>query len=336
MKITNWILIIIITVILTPPNTGNLRATIFPELEIEKRLLDFGIESLNTENVLELEIKCVGYVRACIMGFKIKSDSLVFTVLNDISYNRPVYLEPGEKLKLMVMFRPDRIDIYNSKLHIVYDGPRDEAITLVGQGVKNKSRIKFSRQEIIFQNSTKNENEIQKLNINRVGYEPLEIIDISLEKDDGVFTISKNIDTPLEINDYGLSVFVEFLAKDNGYYKNNIIVNSSDYLLPKAVITIIAQIGDISSVSDFSESKEFTFQSNDDGYNIIFSIVSERVLEKGTFAFYSQEGKLIKTVNVSGNSSELQVSIDKSELPKLSFIRFTHGERVYTHKFVRE
>jgi len=68
---------------------------------------------------------------------------------------------------------------------------------------------------------------------------------------------------------------------------------------------------------------------------ITFSIISESTLELGAFSNYSQEGKLIKSFKVSGNSTEVSVSISKNELPKLSFIRFTQGERVYTHKFVR-
>ncbi|MER3328609.1 MAG: hypothetical protein RIF34_03440, partial [Candidatus Kapaibacterium sp.] len=313
---------------------GNLRATIFPELEIETELLDFGVESLNNEKVLELEIKCVGYRRACIFGFNIKSDTLVFSVLNDISYDRPVYLEPGEILKLMVMFKPNNEDTYNSKLHILYDGPDDKSITILGQGVKSKSRIRFSSQEIIFQNSTKNET--QKLNINRVGYEPIEIIDISLENDNGVFEISKNIETPLEINDYGLSVFIDLLATDNGYYTNNIIVISSDYALPKAIIPIQAQIGTISSVSNFSEYLEFSFQSIDEGSYVTFSIVSGSTLELGTFSIYTQDGKLIKSEEVNGNNTEFSVTISKSELPSLSLIRFTQGKKTYVHKYMRE
>ncbi len=68
---------------------------------------------------------------------------------------------------------------------------------------------------------------------------------------------------------------------------------------------------------------------------ITFFIVSEKILELGTLSIYSQGGKLIKSQFVNGNSAKLSLSISKNELPKLSFIRFTQGERVYTHKFVR-
>ena len=136
--------------------------------------------------------------------------------------------------------------------------------------------------------------------------------------------------------DEKMTLRVKFKPKVKVSYKSDLILSDgfSTYFYTFLKGTGIEETN--TSVQDITDIESLIFQSIDEGNDITFSIVSERALENGTFSIYSQEGKLIKSIVVSSNSTELSVSISKSEVPKLSLIRFTQGENTYVHKHLRE
>lgn len=129
---------------------------------------------------------------------------------------------------------------------------------------------------------------------------------------------------------------VKFKPSSIREYNSVVYIKSNAYGAEPIFLIGRATDGNQSSVQEITEIESLSFQSIDERNSITFSIVSESVFEDGTFAIYSQEGKLIKSIVVSGNSSEFTVSISKSELPLLSLIRFTQGEKTYVHKHLRE
>jgi hypothetical protein len=181
--------------------------------------------------------------------------------------------------------------------------------------------------------------EIEVRNYGYISYKDAVIYGFSIVPDDKEFYMldSATHIKPISISPHNTKSFrVKFRPNSIRDYSSVIYIKSNAlgvepiYLIGRSIDSLQ------SSVQDITEIESLSFKSIDEGSDITFSIVSDRSLENGTFSIYSQEGKLINTINVSSNSTELSVIISKSELPRLSLIRFTQGERVYTHKFARE
>ena len=310
-----------------------------PRLDIITKNLDFGNVTLGEERILEIQVKNISirtFNNAYIYGFTIAPDNEDFFMLDTISEYNPVRLYEGDQKNFEVKFRPKTNGEFSSVLYIKSNAEGVVPIYMTGKCVLFGTNIKHTPVEISFKTTLQKDTISKFVFIESISNDELEIMEISIEKKDKLFSSVPLEPIPIVISDMGISVRVDLVPYKIGTYTNNLIIKSNDSINPHLKIPIIAQIGVASSVEKISESPDFDFSIIEEGNTIKFSLVTKIGFKDGEFAFYSQEGKLIKTVLVSGNTSELLVSIDKSELPKLSFIRFTQGERVYTHKFVRE
>ncbi len=310
-----------------------------PIVNILTEELDFGNLPLGEERVMEIEVRNYGYISnkdVFIYGFTIAPDDKEFYMLDTATDIKPISISPHNTKSFRVKFKPNSIRDYNSVIYIKSNAVGVVPIYLEGKCVDYRSNIKYSPNETVFRTPSNLDTISLFLYIETQGKGEIEITDISLEKNDKMFDYKLFDTLPALINDIGISVRIDLAPYKTGTFSNNLIVKSNDSINPTLSIPIEAQIEPPSSVIDFNESDEFIFQSFDEGSEITFSIVSERVLESGTFAIYSQEGKQIKSIVVSGNNTELSVSISRSELPRLSLIRFTQGEKTYVHKHLRE
>lgn len=310
-----------------------------PRLVIITKNLDFGDVPLGEERILEIQVKNISirtFNSAFIYGFTIVPDDKDFFMLDSISEYNPVKLYEGDKKSFEVKFRPTSIRDYSSVLYVQSNAEGVVPIYLTGSSTKYISNVKFTPEKIEFKTTLQKDTISRFLFIETVGKREVEIKGISMEDKDNLFSFEQFVTIPVIIKDNGLSIRIDLVPNKVGTYTNYLLIKSSDSLNPLLKVPIVAQIGAVSSVEELSESTEFDFNIIEEGNIINFSILAKTSLKAGTFTIYSQEGKLIKTVNVSGNSSEVSVTIDKNEIPKLFFIRITLGERVYTHKFVRE
>ncbi len=334
----NTILLILLSFILLPSGMKGQSETIYgaPEFEMITKSLDFGNILLEEEYTLPIIVKNSGVATLNLFNVIIEFDTTVFVVINAPASYSPLSIESGDTVNIQIKFKPLVLKEYKSKLFIKSDDSRSEevAITLKGNAIDDPisaSSWDFGTVELDRVYNT-------YINIYNISSQDITIDSLYYEKGIKEFNWNNfpNFNYPITVpagEDY--PIFIQFEASEEGYFEESIIIKSTPPT--KQTCQVMGAAIDINtSAQDITEIESLSLQTIDGGSEITFSIVSERVLESGAFAIYTQEGKLIKSVVVSGNSKELSVSIGKNELPRLSLIRFTQGEKTYVHKYMRE
>lgn len=333
----NSIWFILLTFILVPSGmNGQALNPGEPIFESITKSLDFGNVLIGEEYTLPVKIKNVGSSSGYIWVHSIEFDSTVFVAINGFSSSEPLRIESGETKEILIKFKPIALKEYKSELTIMSDAYEEDMAPIVIKGNAIDDPIIAASWDF----GTVDLNRVFNRYINIYNISSQDITIDSLYYEKGIKEYNWNnfpdFNYPITVPAGKIyPIFIQFEASEEGYFQEGIIIKSTPPT--KQTCQVRGTAIDINtSVLDITEIESLSFQSIDGGSDITFSIVSERVIEAGAFAIYSQEGKLIKSIIVSGNSSEISVSISKSELPRLALIRLTQGEKAYVHKFMRE
>lgn len=334
----NAIWLIILTFVLVPSGMKGKEVTKggYPDLEVITKNLFFGNVLIGNELIVPVKLKNIGTFPLIISEININVDSTVFTVVNPPTEGYPIIIRSDKTKEILIKFKPLELEVYKSEMIIISDdyNYNGEPVKLEGNAIDDPivtTDWDFGTVEL---NKVHN----QYIYIQNISSHDITIDSLYYEKGTKEFHWNNfpDFNYPISVpagEDY--PIFIQFEASEEGYYQESIIIKSTPST--KQTCQVMGTAIDINtSVQDITDIESLSFQSIDGGSEITFAIISESVFEDGTFAIYSQEGKLIKSQFVNGNSTELSVSISKKELPKLSFIRLTQGERVYTQNYVRE
>ena len=261
----------------------------------------------------------------------------IMTLISAQHFPNPFRIHPDYDIKLRVGFNAGEIGEISEKL-TVYSSNDSATILFIGKSVEEEPIIQLEKSLLVLDDNLQLDSTyLFDVKIMNKSVSRLIVNKIYLKNKKNGFSPNLGFST-LNINDIsGYTIRYKFTHYLYGEYRDTLVFESNDPINPIIELPIVAYLRDSETkITDFSDAEQFEFITLNSKETAEFVLKSITNFKEGNLSIYTQEGKLIKTVNVSGNTSELQVSIDKSELPKLSFIRFIQGERVYTHKFVRE
>lgn len=261
----------------------------------------------------------------------------ILTLLSAQNFPNPFRIHPNYDIKLRVGFNAGEIGEISEKL-TVYSGTDSATILFIGKSVLDDPVIQLEKDLLVLDDNLQLDSVyIFDVKILNKSVSRLKVNKMYLKNMKNGFSAHLG-NSSLYINDISdYTIRYKFTHYLYGEYRDTLVFESNDPINPVIELPFVAYLRDPeTNITELSDTKQFEFRTLNSPETTEFILKSNNIFNEGIFAIYSQEGKLIKSFEVSGNSTGVSLTISKNELPKLSFIRFTQGERVYTHKYLKE
>ncbi len=225
-------------------------------IEVFPEELDFGEVIIGDEREIDVEISNVGGEILEIMGI-ISSDE----VFGDWELERPIFIDPGEGIRISVVFQPDRVMEYDEALTIFSNDENNPefVVQLFGIGLAPPPpEIVVNAMAFDFGEVLVNTERTLELQIGNDGFEDLIIEDIRIDN----LVFSTNFENRLRIGREDIAIIeITFLPEEEDEYEGALTITSND----DEVIIVLAGTG----VLDDELEPHFEFIETGVSHNIV-------------------------------------------------------------------
>lgn len=179
---------------------------------------------------------------------------------------------------------------------------------------------------------------VMEIEVRSRGYSTVSIYGflISQEYDNFIMSDTATDFKPIQVRGDNSTFEVTFTPTAPIDYYSELYIQCDAYGVVPIKLIAVGNWDPYAHASNFPQTEELNLNILPIGNNVSFSLNSAVGLKAGKLEIYSTDGRIIRSIDLANNTSNVNLNINKNELPPLSIIRLTQGEKVYTYKFMKE